>query len=122
MIAGMGYELHITRASDWMDSEETPIAFDEWVSFARSCPALREEGYLDLVDVGRQPMFTWLSPGDGAVGLHWSDGQVTLSGAHAPDVDRAALADLAAELSANLVGDDGEPYSGTPGSADGGGH
>ena len=115
----MGYELHITRASDWMDSEEYPIAFDEWIAFARGCPGLREDGYLDLVDVGRQPGFTWNSPGGGAVGLHWYEGSVTLSGAHAPDVDRASLADLAVERAANLVGDDGEHYTGTRGDAEG---
>ncbi|MEU3901070.1 hypothetical protein [Streptomyces sp. NPDC045251] len=58
--------------------------------------------------IGRQPLFTWIIPGGGAVCFHWDAGQVTLSGAHAPDVDTTALADLAAELTANLVGDDGE--------------
>ncbi|MFD7446057.1 hypothetical protein [Streptomyces sp. NPDC059909] len=85
----------------------------EWLEFARTSLVLEEEGYLDLAGVGRQPLFTWIGPGGGTVCLHWVDGQVTLSGAHAPDVDRAALADLAAELSAHLIGDDGEHYSGS---------
>ncbi|MFJ5780180.1 hypothetical protein [Streptomyces sp. NPDC093094] len=114
----MGYELHMTRASDVMDSEERPITFEEWVAFAHQCPLLREDGYLDLVDIGRQAMFTWISPAGGAVGFHWYEGRVTLSGACAPDVDRTALADLAAELSANLIGDDGEHYTGTFGAGD----
>lgn len=118
MIPAMGYELHITRAADAMDSEEHPIAFDEWITFARARPALREDGYLDLAHIGRQPLFTWISSGGGAVCFHWDAGQVTLSGAHAPDVDRTALADLAAELTANLVGDDCELYAGSLGSSD----
>ncbi|MGY6025204.1 hypothetical protein [Streptomyces spinosirectus] len=109
----MGYELHMTRASDVMDSEECPITFEEWIAFARDCPVLCEDGYLDLVDIGRQALFTWISPAGGAVGFHWYEGRVTLSGAHAPDVDRTALADLAAELSASLIGDDGEHYTGS---------
>ncbi|WP_329336722.1 hypothetical protein OG866_20675 [Streptomyces sp. NBC_00663] len=114
----MGYELHITRTADAMDTEEHPIAFVEWITFARTRRALREDGYLDLAHIGRQPLFTWISPGGGAVCFHWDAGQVTLSGAHAPDVDRMALADLAAELTANLVGDDGEYYAGSPGPSD----
>ncbi|MGW3668746.1 hypothetical protein [Streptomyces sp. NPDC005141] len=109
----MGYELHITRAADAMDSEEHPVAFDEWITFARERPALREEGFLDLAHIGPQPLFTWNSAGGGAVCFHWDAGQVTLSGAHGPDVDRKALADLAAELAANLVG-----YGGSLGPSD----
>jgi hypothetical protein len=44
-----------------------------------------------------------------------TDGRETcqLSGANAPGVDLIGLADLAAELSAYLVGDDGEQYPGS---------
>ncbi|MFI1398475.1 hypothetical protein [Streptomyces sp. NPDC020681] len=96
----MGYELHMTRASHWLDSDECPITLHEWIEFAHASAALREDGYLDLRSVGRQPMFTW-SSGGAAVGLHWFEGRVTLSGAHAHLVDLVGLADLAAELSAN---------------------
>ncbi|MFE5143537.1 hypothetical protein ACFRDV_38845 [Streptomyces fagopyri] len=112
MIPDMGYELHMTRASDVMNSDECPITFEEWLAFAQDCPVLREDGYLDLVGIGRQALFTWISPGGSAVGFHWYEGRVTLSGAHAPGVDRTPLADFAAELSANLIGDDDEHYTG----------
>lgn len=116
MITSMGYELHMTRASHWLDSEECPITHDEWIEFAYGGAALREEGSLDLPSVGRQPLFRWGEPGSVAVGFHWFEGRVTLSGAHAPGADLIGLADLAAELSANLIGDDGEQYfdSGRP--------
>ncbi len=109
---------HGIRTPHHQGSEEHPIAFDEWITFARARPVLREDGYLDLAHIGRQPLFTWISPGGGAVCFHWDAGHVTLSGAHAPDVDRTALADLAAELTANLVGDDGEHYAGSLGPSD----
>jgi hypothetical protein len=64
-------------------------------------------------DVGRQPVFTWGRPDSVTVGLHWYEGRVILSGAHAPGVDLVGLADLTAELSANLIGDDGEQYPGS---------
>jgi hypothetical protein len=107
MIPGMGYELHMTRASDWLDSEERPISLRDWLEFAHNSAALRQEGHLDLHSVGRQPVFTWGSLDSVAVGLHWCEGRVILSGAHAPGVDLVGLADLAAELSAKLIGDEG---------------
>ena len=102
----------MTRASDLMDSEECPITFEEWVAFAREHPVLRQDGYLDLVDMGRQTLFTWISPAGGDVGFHWYEGRVALSGTHASDVDRTALA---VELSATFIGDGGEHYTGSLG-------
>jgi hypothetical protein len=29
----MGYELHITRAMDWLDSASSPISQQEWEAF-----------------------------------------------------------------------------------------
>lgn len=80
---------------------------------AHNSAALREEGHLGPHGVGRQPAFTWGSPDGVAVGLHWCEGRVILSGAHAPGVDLVGLADLAAGLSANLIGDEGEQYPGS---------
>ena len=120
MIPGMGYELHVTRASHWSDSEDRPITFQEWIAFAHTSAALREEGRLAAHGVASRPVFTWGGPGRGAVGCHWSEGQVTLSGAHAPGVDLIGLADLAAELSAKLLGDDGERYTGSHDGGNGG--
>ncbi|MFE0449685.1 hypothetical protein ACFW2D_00025 [Streptomyces sp. NPDC058914] len=109
----MGYELHMTRASHWLDSEERPISLREWIEFAHNSAALREEGHFDMHGVGRQPVFMWGRPDGVVVGFHWYEGRVTLSGAHAPGVDLVGLADLAAELSASLIGDDGEQYPGS---------
>ncbi len=108
----------MTRAWDLMGSKECPITFEGWIAFARDCPVLREDGYLDLAGIGRQALFTWISPRGSTVGFHWREGQVTASGAHAPGITRTALADLAGELSANLIGDDGEHYTGSPGAAE----
>ncbi|MEU8945329.1 hypothetical protein [Streptomyces sp. NPDC048489] len=109
----MGYELHMTRASHWLDSEECPITLHEWIEFGRGSVALQEEGYLDLDSVGRQPLFTWRGADDVTVGFHWFEGRVTSSGAHVPGVDLVGLAGLAAELAAYLIGDDGEQYPGS---------
>ncbi|WP_381329851.1 hypothetical protein [Streptomyces kaempferi] len=58
----MGYELHVTRASHWSDREDSPITFQEWIAFAHTSAALREEGHLDAHGVGGRPVYQ----GDGA--------------------------------------------------------
>jgi hypothetical protein len=59
MIPGMGYELHMTRASDWLDSEERPISLRDWLEFAHNSAALRQEGHLDLHSVGGNRCSHW---------------------------------------------------------------
>src|SRR5262245_26196249 len=40
----MGYDVHITRAPDWEDSEANPISMDEWVAYVRSDDEMRMDG------------------------------------------------------------------------------
>jgi len=42
----MSYDVHITRAPDWSESETVAIALEEWIVYARSDPELR----VDVVD------------------------------------------------------------------------
>lgn len=37
----MGYEIHITRASDWGESESSPITLDEWLAYVASDPEMQ---------------------------------------------------------------------------------
>lgn len=41
----MGYDVHITRAVDWFDSEQTPILFEEWTTYIEHDPELRLDGF-----------------------------------------------------------------------------
>src|SRR4051794_18314618 len=45
----MGYDLHITRASHWTESESTPITLKEWMEYVGSDPEMR----LEEVALGR---------------------------------------------------------------------
>ena len=43
----MGYDLHITRRTDWPD-DGSSITFDDWMAVASADPELRPDGYLGL--------------------------------------------------------------------------
>ena len=40
----MGYDVHITRADEWTESETAPIELDEWLAYVRSDPEMRLDG------------------------------------------------------------------------------
>jgi hypothetical protein len=105
----MGYELHITRAEDWLDSEENPIAREEWLSFARERNDLVEAGWIDHGSAGREPVFEWVDEKGKKASLFWSESAVTISGAHG-EVSLQGLVLLAVQLEGRLFGDDGEEY------------
>jgi hypothetical protein len=43
----MGYDLHITRAADWSDSESNPITFEEWVAYVDMDPEMEIVGFAE---------------------------------------------------------------------------
>lgn len=116
----MGYDVHITRAEEWFDSEQMPITLDEWLACVRDDPELRLEGAARASIAGGQ-MLEMELPGlavwtawsqhvelDALVYLWHSDGCVDCRG-----IDREVTAKLyriAQNLGARVVGDDGEEY------------
>jgi hypothetical protein len=47
----VGYDVHITRAEHWVDSEEHPISLPEWLRYVASDPEMR----LDGVSIAHDP-------------------------------------------------------------------
>jgi hypothetical protein len=102
----MGYDLHITRAEHWAESERDPIAADEWLALIENGPELmidpRNNGpYFALwvahsVD-GDHPWFDWFK---GDIRTKYPD-RKTLS----------KMLAIAKQLGATVQGDDGEVYS-----------
>ena len=43
----LGYNVHITRASDWTDSESNSIRIDEWLAYIGSDPEMRLDNFAD---------------------------------------------------------------------------
>ena len=98
----MGYELHITRADLWTGSEQHPITQAEWEFFASTHPRLVRAGAVGWTDIGEQPVYSCVGARGAEGALSWRHGQVAQWG----EADTAALARIAAELHARLVGDD----------------
>jgi hypothetical protein len=89
----MGYDVHITRAASWTDSERAPIALDEWLAYARHDPDFE----LDEDAV----MF-------GDVWFDYRAGRIVVKN---PDEDIVEkMVRVARALGANVQGDDRERY------------
>src|SRR4051794_30235597 len=43
----MGYELHITRAACWTESESAPIALAEWLALVARDPEMRLDNFAE---------------------------------------------------------------------------
>lgn len=106
----MGYDIHLTRADSWLSSAEHPISAAEWEAFATGREDLRPNGTVRFKNFGEQPVYSWVGPDGDEVSLYWYDHRIEVSGV--PDEDCAsALAPLARELDARVVGDDDEEYT-----------
>jgi hypothetical protein len=105
--AHMSYDLHITRAGDWIDADQHSITRAEWERFAESHPELIRDGEVSWEDIGMQPVYSFTLPDGSQAWLSWRDEHVHVNGRFQ---DVAAIAALAAQLHARLVGDDNEEY------------
>jgi hypothetical protein len=100
----MPYHLHVTRASDWMQSNELPITAAEWLKLVRTDS--------DLVQDPRRGRYValWSSPDGRDQWLEWSEGRINT---RYPDgALLKKLVTIAERLGAKVQGDGGEVYSG----------
>lgn len=116
----MGYELHITRKTEWHDEGGTPITLEEWIAYVRSDPEMRLDGFAEattsegaVLRVEDPSLAVWVAySADGVGGNHaWMqhvDGNVS---AKSPDRQIVAkMWRIAQALGARVVGDEGEEY------------
>jgi hypothetical protein len=40
----LGYDIHITRADNWLDAQQQPITLDAWLDYVRTDPEMRVDG------------------------------------------------------------------------------
>jgi hypothetical protein len=116
----MGYEVHITRARNWWESESTPIPLSEWLRYVASDEELRRDDEAEA-ELGDGCVLRYENPGlvvwtaysrDGEGGnmawLDFRDGRVV---AKNPDEEiLTKLCSIADSLGARVQGDDGEYY------------
>jgi hypothetical protein len=101
----MGYDVHVTRANDWFDSETHPITADEWLGYVRADPELA----IDPRDNG--PHFAlWLAHrvGDDHAWFDWSEGRISTKNPDPATLRKAVQ--IARHFGARVLGDDGEEY------------
>ena len=98
----MGYDFHITRAEDWTESEDAPIAREEWIELASNDGELfpmPENGDAFYAFGGRDNPHSWFD---------WFEGKVFTKN---PDkLVLTKMLELAGRLQARVQGDDGELY------------
>ncbi|MBG6070046.1 hypothetical protein [Micromonospora ureilytica] len=105
----MGYELHVTRAAEYYESEEHPIALDEWLAYAERSPTLTQGGWI-WWDEDRHPFYVFTCGDGSVVSLTWFEGAIEIKGHFDGDAYRE-FGGLAEDFQANLQGDDGERYT-----------
>lgn len=121
----MGYDLHITRAVDGIESESKPISLEEWKRAVAVVPGIRLDDRPVTVTNPKTGERITVSGRDGDVAVllngawvkvfHYGEGQIRFK-AGPVDLDdpedevAATVFSLVQILSAKIVGDEGEVY------------
>jgi hypothetical protein len=116
----VGYEVHITRADEWTESEAVPILLGEWLAYVKSDPEMRLDGraVASTVDGGAiemesEGLAVWTKYSgnevDGNIAWMMHDcGRVTAKNADEEIIGK--MMRIASALRARVIGDDGEEY------------
>jgi hypothetical protein len=102
----MGYDLHITRAKRWIDSESRPISAEEWLAIVEGDPELR------LAGTNGAYFAYWNVPAgkDDGEWLDWHGGEIFSK--HPSEALIEKMVQIARELGGTVQGDDDEVYPG----------
>jgi hypothetical protein len=112
----MGYDVRITRAEDWRESEATPITLEEWLAYVASDPEMRLDGFAEARNPKTGEIIRYKSPGlsvwtassGGAALMDHLCGNIVVK-----NPDSAILRKMCAiaeRLGARVQGDEGEMY------------
>lgn len=97
----MGYDLHITRAEVWTETQGSEIPAEEWLSYV--------EGDEELTLDPPNGAYSVIWKGEGELWFDWYEGNV-----YTTNPDRIALEkmlSIAKALNAKVQGDNGEVYN-----------
>ncbi len=116
----MGYELHITRSQDWVDSEKNPISLEEWKSFVESSSDFRHDGfaeattpYGDTIRVENEGLSVWTEyskhgEDGGMAWFDYHDGRIVVKNPDEEIIKK--MFEVAQFFDAKVQGDEGEVY------------
>jgi hypothetical protein len=113
----MGYEVHVTRAQDWTESDTVPITLDEWLAYVAADPEMRLDNFAEATTTSgetiryeNQGLAVWMTAESKNRGgwLDYRKGRIV---AKNPDEEMLAkLKCIAGVLDASVIGDEGELY------------
>jgi len=112
----MGYNVHITRAKKWPESESFPITLEEWLAYVRSDKEMHLEGVATAsspagaeIKVQAAGLAKWTDPVSGTTAWfdHWRN---KISVKHPSHATLAKMFRIAVALGAHVQGDEGEVY------------
>ena len=116
----MGYDVHITRATRWSDSNDSPITMEEWLEYVRQDPEMRLDGPPEvttpdgyILRMESEGLGVWTGHSgyerDGNVAwLHYYKGRISVK--NPDDETLKKMKSVAETLAANVIGDEGETY------------
>lgn len=116
----MGYEVHITRKTEWFDNDGPAISIEEWLGYVASDPEMRADGYAEVktpegtLRIDDDGIAVWIAyPGHCKNGnmawfCHFED-RITVKN---PDESiLVKMYEIASKLEAKVQGDEGEEYN-----------
>lgn len=114
----MGYDLHITRAEWWVESEDHPISLSEWQEVIKGDPQLRLENAAEMKAPNGMTL-RYENPGiavcimeeedeEYPVYFDYRDGRIVVKNPNDQIINK--MKEIAEKLNANVIGDDGEIY------------
>ena len=116
----MGYDVHITRADDWAESESKPISLEEWLSYVAGDSEMRLDNFAEAEVGGKkvlryenEGLAVWSAySGHGLKGnMVWFDFRTDRIVVKNPDEEiLGKMRRIASSLGAKVQGDDGELY------------
>ena len=116
----MGYEIHITRKTDWFERDGPNISLEDWKSYISSDPDMRLDGYAeatagngDVLRVEDEGLAVWTAYSDHGVNGNMAWLYLGSGGIIAKNPDEEILKkmfEIAQALDARVVGDEGEEY------------
>ncbi|UPG91504.1 hypothetical protein L2Y96_06975 [Luteibacter aegosomaticola] len=113
----MGYDVHITRKTEWFDEEGPTISIDEWKAYIASDPEIRLDGFAEAIVGGgavlrieqeglavwtgysNRENSVWIGPGSGGITVKNPDEEILRK-----------MFEIALALDARVIGDEGEEY------------
>ena len=110
----MGYDVHITRAADWLDAAEFPILEADWQRLVSTDLTLElsttdyHERTTQAGTVERIYAVLWL-PHPDQPSFILEDGEIVLKDPDEATIEK--MVKVATQLGARVFGDDGEEYS-----------